>query len=205
MGQHPRLEELSHEEWLDSVRMGNLSLLDELYLTHRFEFVKWAKNGFELAEDEAIQYYQQAIMTFYEGIISGNILSIHHDPETYVYDIAKGLILRELRKTHQELEGLDLPLMAMQLPPEDLSYDPIRRRATELMRTLSEPGASILEMFYYHHSKLDQIAKKLKYKSKEVILSQKQLCMNSMKYKIRAQLNASASDETRPLETSSIA
>lgn len=185
------MDELSREEWLESVRSGNLHLLDELYLMHRYEFVKWAKNGFELEEEEAIQFYQQAITTFYEGIVSGNILSLNDEPEAYLYDIAKGLILREMRKTHEELEGLELPLVAMQLPPENPTYNPVRRRARELMRSMSEPGASILEMYYYHYIKIDQIAKKLKYKSKEVILSQKQLCIKSMKYKIRTQLEES--------------
>ncbi len=184
-----RIEELGNEEWLDAVRGGNYDLLDELYLIHRYEFMEWALQNFQMEETYAVDIYQQAIITFYEGIVSGNILNIEYNPETYVYDIAKGLIIRSLRKQNKALSALDIPVVALQLPPEDQGYDPVRRRATEIMRSMSDPGSTILEMFYFHQYKIEQIAKKLKYKSKEVISSQKKLCIKTMTYKIKAQLS----------------
>lgn len=183
-----RLDELSNEEWLDAVRAGDLELLDELYLIHREEFLNWARKNFEIKENQAIDIYQQAITSLYEGITNGNILNIEYNPETYVYDIAKALIIRKLRTQNKAFAALDVPILAMQLPPEDQSYDLPRRRATEIMRSMSDPGASILDMFYYQDLKVEQIARRLKYKSKEVIISQKKLCIKTILYKIKAQL-----------------
>lgn len=186
-GQAPKLEELSQEEWLDAVRTGDESLMEELYLAQREEFLEWVQKGFELQKGQALEMYQQALVVFYEAIVNGHILSLQHHPETYVFDIARGLILRELKKTHGDLPVQDLPILALQLPPDYPLEDEVRKKATAFMEKLSEPGASILEMTYFRNLSVEQIARKLKYKSQEIIESQKQLCLKTLKYKVQGE------------------
>lgn len=156
------------EAWLSKLRTGQLEELDAYYLEQREIFIGWAQENYELTKSEAIELLQLAIISLYENIVSGKIISLEHKLEAYLYGIAKNILARELKGQNKDLQNHHI---AFQPTFEQGLNDTFREMTREVIEKMSEPGISILKLKYFHHLKLDSIGKKLKYKNKALIPS----------------------------------
>ncbi len=178
--------ELNPQQWMDEIRGGNRQLLDEFYLNNREDFIGWGLNNYRIDREQLVDIYQDTIIIFYENILYNRIKDVSSNLKTYLYGIAKNLILKKFRDDrkidrHEENVQEHLSFQAG-YDFEDLSE--IKGKVKTELDSLGEPCRSILELFYVENQNIETIAQKLDYKSKDVVKTQKSRCLKTLKEKI---------------------
>ena len=176
------------EALVQSLKKGDREALGQLYQDGKAVFIKWAEKNFQCRYVEAIDVYQDAIITLYENIVMGKY--VQHDGSsitTYLYAIGKNIFLKKLGQ-EKKLNEKVIPELLLQkgeapLPP-DLSeeeHDPKYEAVMQAFSSMKDPCKSILKYFYYYGLSMRDIAAKLGYKSEQVVKSQKVRCLKTLK------------------------
>jgi RNA polymerase sigma factor (sigma-70 family) len=179
---------------LIAVRERNTCALDEFYLLHRREFIKWAEKNFGLDASEALDIYQDAILILYENIRRGKLSQLSATLKTYFFGIGKNLILKKLARCKSEIKRWEAVMTEEEhalIPDFEKHYDCQEDRfdaVAAALNGLSERNKSILQLYYYHKLPLKEIAEQLGYESVDVVKNQKVRCMKYLKKLMQNQL-----------------
>lgn len=152
---------------LDSIKNGDEQQMKVLYERYRKEFISWIKNRYACSEDQAKEFYQFAVVTFYENVRSGKIVSLNCSIKTYLFAIGRNQALEQLRRDERKVRDVDERIM--DINSRDTEEQGELEHNLELvehcLEVLGEPGRTILELYYYHGMSMEQIAGRLKYKN----------------------------------------
>lgn len=176
-----------------ALRNGNTRALDEFYLLHRREFMKWAERIFGLDSAEAVDVYQDAILILYENINRGKLSNLNASLKTYFFGIGKNLILKKISRERNEKRRWETihrhtgPTEIELLP--DHEEDKLEA-ITAGLQGLSERNQSILKLYYYQQLPLKEIAEQLGYESVDVVKNQKVRCMKYLRKLVEEKLIA---------------
>jgi RNA polymerase sigma-70 factor (ECF subfamily) len=171
-----------------SLKNGDQATLGRFYLEGKAAFVKWAEKYFQCRDVEAVDVYQDAVITLYENIAAGKY--VYQDSssiKTYLYAIGKNIFLKKL-SLEKKIQDRVVPALSAQTDEDteqkealtvenELRYDAVM----QAFSTLKEPCKSLLKYFYYQGLSMKEIAAKLNYKSEQVAKSQKVRCMKTLK------------------------
>ncbi|MBC7923322.1 MAG: sigma-70 family RNA polymerase sigma factor [Ferruginibacter sp.] len=200
---HPHLSDLAAplaaNQWdttpIQAFKNGNERALDEFYLLHRREFLRWSEKTFGLDATEALDIYQDAILILYENIRRNKLNQLNASLKTYFFGIGKHLILKKMSRQRNERRRWE----TWQEPEREESdwleaEDPFAREerieaVAAALSGLSERNRSILTLYYYHQLPLKTIAERLGYESVDVVKSQKVRCMKYLKKQLESQLS----------------
>jgi len=171
---------------LDSIRNGDEEALGKIYRNHRTEFLTWARKKYHLTQEVAADHFQDAIIKCYENIRNDKLMVLSSSFKTYIFAIAKNLILNTLNHSNRAESGLEkitndhkIEILA------DLQQEERQRLVSELLKKVGEPCNSILRMFYFNGFSMESIASRLNYKNENVVKSTKIRCINDLKERIR--------------------
>ena len=178
----------TEETLLQSLKTGDQEALGRFYLEGKAAFVKWAEKYFQCRYIEAVDVYQDAIITLYENIVVGKYVQQDGSSiKTYLYAIGKNIFLKKL-SLEKKVQDRVIPELSVQadedtekketlMVEDELRYDAVM----QAFATLKEPCKSLLKYFYYQGLSMKEIAAKLNYKSEQVAKSQKVRCMKTLK------------------------
>jgi len=163
---------------IEKIRNGNKKELAEVYKAHRTEFVSWATRHYQCDPEEARDIYQASIISFYDNIIKEKLQHLNGSVKTYLFAIGKNKIM-ELRRADKkftpesnrdadiedsidfESEGKELQLQVVQ----------------QCLEKLGDPCKTMLELYYFHQTGLEELAKKLHYKNSDTVKNLKSRCL----------------------------
>jgi DNA-directed RNA polymerase specialized sigma24 family protein len=91
----------NNEQLIDSLKRGEVDLLDEIYIENRDAFLNWITKGFNLDREEAADLYQDTVIAFFENIRKGKLTSLTVNLQTYLFSIGKNLALKHHRNKAQ--------------------------------------------------------------------------------------------------------
>lgn len=173
--------------YLSSLKNGNPRALDEFYLRHQREFLRWSDKVFGLDATEALDLYQDAMLILYENIHRGKLNELRSSLKTYFFAIGKNLILKKLAHRKNEMkrrqgarkeqEYTDVPEFDHPADHEQVRFDVV----VSALKDLSERNQSILRLYYYNQLSLKDIATQLGYDSVDVVKNQKVRCLKYLK------------------------
>jgi len=146
---------------IDQLRKGNDQVLSAFYVTHKKEFLLFAKKYFFLNELNAIDIYHDAFYEMLKNLRTGKLVALNCKPETYLFAIGRNLILKDFRRRGQfypERERLSLEdLEPLDFAEEENENDRRITIVNDLIRTMKELCKRILTMFYYDKMKYDDM------------------------------------------------
>jgi RNA polymerase sigma factor (sigma-70 family) len=170
---------MSEPVMIEEIKNGNKKELADIYKAYRNEFVSWATGHYQCTRDEARDIYQASIITFYDNIMRERLLQLNGSVKTYFFAIGKNKIL-ELRRSDkkfdlntdvQEVDLTDEPDHEMQWKEGNL--DLVRK----CLEKLGEPCRTMLELYYYHETGLEDLAQMLHYKNSDTVKNLKSRCL----------------------------
>ena len=173
-------------EWIEGVRNGDQSLIDQFYFNYRADFLQWAEAKYKLGEDDLADIYQNAVIALYENVVTGKLENLQSNLKTYLYGIAKNLILKSFRRSKMESNHQEAITehWVTQFLTDDSHLESMRECVKKLMYQMEEPCKTILELFYYQNHSIEMIAQAMKYQSKDVAKTQKSRCLKTLKNNI---------------------
>lgn len=166
---------------IQTLKQGDKRRLQQLYEENREPFLRFAKK-YPLSQEDVLDIYQDATVAFIENIEKGKINDLKSSVTTYLFAIGKLMIFQKIKKGvrtdfYEDFESLGMVW-------EEFDEEESVEKSTALKQTLDKLGEqcrAILELFYYHEMKLDEIRSTLGYESKDVVKSQKSRCLNQLK------------------------
>jgi RNA polymerase sigma factor (sigma-70 family) len=164
---------------IEEIKNGNRKELADIYKAHRNEFVNWASHQYQCTSEEARDIYQATIITFYDNIIKEKLLHLNGTVKTYLFAIGKNKIM-ELRRADKKFatNTTAAHLEIADRPDEDRERKELRLQVMQVcLEKLGEPCKTMLELYYYHHSSLEELAEKLHYKNSDTIKNLKSRCL----------------------------
>ena len=195
-------DELPPDELLARLRTGDQRPLNALYEQHRLTFLKWAAHRHpKLAEEDLIDAYQDAMLTFYEHIVSGRLVELTSTPQTYLFRLGDRRCQLFSRKTGKivkvlatlSINGMDNPeldrLLALHPDYADLPADPFdlldrhtdASRAYEeiarRMQSLPRECRRLLTAVYYESQPTAALITEFEYRDTGVLYARKSHCL----------------------------
>lgn len=180
-------------------KKNNISLTNELtttindcYAQYKDEFVKWIIKSFGLAENDALEIYQDAVVTFYENVINDKLNDLSSSVKTYVFAIGKYKAYEKLRERSKTLSMDDNLYLAVDEPPDiELIMQRERRLdlLTEHFKKITDKCQKILKLFYYEKARMEEIMKVFEYKNIATVKNQKYKCMERLRKIVRNTIN----------------
>ncbi len=180
---------LNDSEIFALFKKGEYSALKKLYPSLRGEFEGWAMKLYKMDTNEIMDIYQDAMITFYKNIASGKLTELRSSIKTYIFAIAKNLILKRFDKSRNRLTlveteaELDWNAETKIQDEENLSHR--QRVLKDALENLGNPCKQILTLFYYNRYSIEAIQYQMGYKHIDVVRTQKGRCIKKMKEEIK--------------------
>lgn len=148
------------------IRDGDGQALEDIYCQYREPFIAWSLKNYDGTRDHAIEFYQMAILIFYDNIMMGKLTELTGSVKSYLFAIGKNK-WREYFRERQRIamgDAVDLTRLVME---EGNEPDEQVELISKSLEVLGEPGRILLEAFYYQSLKLEEIVSILGYKNKD--------------------------------------
>lgn len=160
------------------LKIGDERILMEIYLANKTPFFLFAAR-YQLANDDVLDTYQDAIIALYENAKKGKIDDLKSSLQTYLFAIGKFMIFKKL-KAQKELIAIDDNIS------DNFEWIEIEENnqvnlLTTAIKKLGEQCQNVLRLFYYEEKKLDEIQSILNYSNKDVLKAQKSRCLKQLK------------------------
>lgn len=169
---------------IEAIRSGDNTYITTIYRDYRQPFISWIKNEFNCSEDDAIEFFQTAVVILYDNIISGKLTELNSNIKTYLFGIGKNKAhewLRHKQKQSSSVDDLLIQYIHDDAPDTDEAEfaDNLRKVETG-MNALGEPCRTLLQLFYYYKASMREICEKLEYKNEDTAKNQKYKCLKRL-------------------------
>ncbi|MGB1243407.1 MAG: RNA polymerase sigma factor [Chitinophagales bacterium] len=177
-----------HSSLIEEIKSGKKERLEELYLKQGPLFVNWLKKHYQCSQEEALEVYQESILIFCQNIMNGKLTKLTCKPHTYLFAIGKNVLLSKRRK--YQLEKISLSDEQDWIPDNTtlemgIELDEKQQQLAGMIGQMGKVCRTILTAFYLHDKTLKEIAKALKYKSMDVIYTQKKRCLQKLRQVVK--------------------
>lgn len=170
---------------LSKIKEGDPATFRSIYRDHRAAFLAWAGQRSGMDEDALTDVFQNSVIIMYNNVKSGKLQHLDSSLKTYLFGIAKHLIMRDKDKRNrmplmddyqqERISELDTSLEELE------SLDHKRQNMLKALKSLGDPCQKILHMFYYKQFSIEAIKERLAYKHVDVVRTQKGRCMKKLK------------------------
>lgn len=184
---------MENAQIIASFRNDDQRAIEQLYGALRPKFVNWLKGTYRIGrEEDAGEIYQRSFTVLYMNAKKGKLDSIEATIETYLYGIAKFVVLEWQREeqsfSEKSTDDLDSEkeIADFQRIFEDAKVDDSLVR--KMQSGLSELGATcqqILKLFYWKNYSMEAIAREAGYKNESVAKKKKYNCLQKLKSVMR--------------------
>lgn len=183
-----KTESMSENSLIFRLRRGERGALEEIYRSYRPSFIKWITYSHKCTEEQAIDIFQYAILSFYENVVDDVIEEMNDAGiKTYLYSIGKNKLLADTRKDSKIDFSTDYQERLLQEEIED-AIDPNDEkfsRIKQVIQELDSPCADILKLYYFNGLSFDDIAEILDYKNGSTVRNLKYKCIQRIKKLIK--------------------
>lgn len=169
-------------EYIERLKNGDESCLEEIYMLYRRDFTDWAVRQFSLNQEEARDMFQVTLVSFYENVANNKLTHLRSSLRTYLFAIGKYKILRDKKKSVMYANLDDLPDINL-LGNDDQDQETEDEQHALVHAALSKLGGDcqkILEMFYFRELRMADIASAFNYKNENVAKVKKANCMRKL-------------------------
>ncbi len=170
---------------IEALKNGEQNAFKLIYTNNRLAFLNFAKK-YPIAEDVAVDVYQDAIIALRDNAINGTLDTIKSELKTYLFSIGKFMIYDKL-KQQKKLRLVDDNSEFDTINDDEMTYKLIKELTPEqqqlqtAFKTLGQKCKEVLTLFYYRGFDLEDIMNKMNYPNKDVVKSQKSRCLKSLK------------------------
>lgn len=177
---------LNAAQILIAVREGQRQVVENLYDDFREDFLSWAGRRFSgnLADFE--DAWQDAVIAFYENIVTGKLKVMHCEVRTYLFAVGYKRLLKNNRKMkrifwHDEIDdtlrkGHDLIISEWDDP-----WAEEREVLLNAMNQLSPQCQSLLVGRYFDEKKLEEIQQEFHFNTPNSTSASLSRCLNKLK------------------------
>lgn len=177
-----QIQLLNDDLIIESLKKGETDLLGQFYLANKREFIHWAEKNYKSDRSDMLDIFQDSMVILYENIISGRFVRTNSTLKTYLFAIAKNILMKKHRDSMRVSNLADeADKIEMEEDYFDYERDSKFEIAMQAYAEMKEPCKSILKMYYYQKLSMDEIAGNLGYKSGDVVKSQKLRCIRSLR------------------------
>jgi RNA polymerase sigma factor (sigma-70 family) len=173
---------------IEKIKKGDERPLVDLYRLYRNEFTVWSCNQFSTNEAQAKDVFQEAILDFYENIISGKLTEFVSSEKTYLFQIGKHKALNLIKKESRITYNDNLQLIKGN-EYEDYMEDEhklyTQEKISAAINKLPEDCQEVLKLHYFKEFDMDSIAREMEYKNADTAKSKKSVCMNKLIFELK--------------------
>ena len=175
---------MKDSEILERIEKGDESALDYLYKKYYRMMTKLVITN-SGTEDEAKDIYQDALIVFWQKVMSGNLV-LTSKISTYIYSICLNLWRKELdRKSRLSSEEKD------GVVEEDMHREEKSKIIHECINELGETCKRILTYFYFDGMSMNNIALNLGFANTDTAKTKKYKCKKRLDELVKAKYSAS--------------
>jgi RNA polymerase sigma-70 factor (ECF subfamily) len=174
---------------IEEIKKGNYQQLTEIYKAHRNEFIGWATSHYQCTKEEARDVYQASIITLYDNIVQEKLVHLNGSAKTYLFAVGKNKIM-ELRRADKRM-GSHIDVEDIDIADSDSSEsekEKYLKIVQKCLQRLGEPCRTMLELFYYHNTDLNQLAETLHYKNADTVKNLKSRCLLRLREMVTEEL-----------------
>lgn len=174
-------EKGKHSDEIVAFQCGNGSAISKLYDTYCREFVSFACGSFNIDRDTATDIYQDSFIALYHNIQNGKLTNFSVSLKSYLFHIGKHKLMNHCRnrsaRHEEEMDDslLDIPYFESQdwQRKQEITYEAVLQ--------MTEPCSTVLTLYYWEKQSMAEIARRMEYKSEQVAVNRKSLCMKKLK------------------------
>lgn len=168
---------------LKLIREGDLFALNTLYIDYREPFVIWAVQQYRCDPEDAIDWFQAAVVILYDNVAQGKITEITGSIRSYLFKIGQNKAYEWLRQESRKKKFEHLLLQ--HILEETASQDAEKlghkiKIIHQALDQMGDPCRKILVEFYYYHKKMEEMAAELNYKNDETVKNMKYKCLKRL-------------------------
>lgn len=157
-------------------------VLERLYELYREPFVRFAASLGCRERQTALDHYNDSFIALQENMESGRLKSLNCSLKTYVFAIGRNKILRSHRDA-APLVPVDFRGELLDgLAAEEPGTGHLRAElASQAVDSLREPCSTVLRLYYWEQLGMEEIARRMKYRSGQVAKNRKHICMGLLR------------------------
>lgn len=172
---------MKHNDEIIVFKRGNGSAISKLYDTYCHEFISFACGSFNVDRDTATDIYQESFIALYHNIQRGKLTNFSVSLKSYLFHIGKHKLMNHHRNQsthrHEEISDLHLNIAHCEsndwLRKQEITYEAVLQ--------MNEPCSTVLTLYYWEKQSMAEIARRMEYKSEQVAVNRKSLCMKKLK------------------------
>jgi RNA polymerase sigma-70 factor (ECF subfamily) len=156
-----------------------------LYTEHRNAFVKWARQQYQVREEEARDAFQEAVIVLYRKSRTSELAALNCSVRTYLFAVGRNQLLTHLRVVRRQDEldeqahGIPDDLLAtkgMDEQEKEATAELVRQRLAEL----KPDDRRVLELYYLEGKDMDAVAEALGLKNRNVAKKKKHFALQRL-------------------------
>ncbi len=174
---------------IQEIKNGNKKELADIYRAYRNEFVSWASHHYQCTTEEARDIYQASIIIFYDNIVKERLQHLNGSVKTYLFAIGKNKIM-ELRRADKKISTTEVENMDI----EEVKNGEAEQKELHLqiiqkcLEKIGDPCKTMLELYYFHGTGLQELAEKLHYKNSDTAKNLKSRCLLRLREMVTIEL-----------------
>lgn len=166
---------------IEQIQSGDQKAIERIYTRFKAEFLVYASR-FSINDEDAVDIYQDSVVTLYENILSGKLTSLTSSVKTYLFAIGKYKIYNSLKVKATTADFGDYELLLEEESDEEfLLREKNIENLQQAYRQLGTKCQEVVKLFYYENLSIEEIKDRLDYRSKDVVKSQKSRCIKQIK------------------------
>lgn len=143
----------------------------------------WSGNRYGATDEQAKDVFQDAIIAFYQNIVSGKLTELTSTAKTYLFEIGKRKMINLLERERRITYECEPHLMNGRenedfMNEENKAYS--EEQLKEAIANLPDDCQRVLELFYFREYDMDSVAREMGYKNADTAKSKKSLCMKKL-------------------------
>lgn len=175
--------------WFGKKNLDDSKEISQLYDLYKFSFISFALKYYPIEEETAEDIYQESFMIMYQNIREGKFRDRQASLKTYLFEIGKHRICNYLNKNKLEF----IPLQTLSSEWVDQNYDmeewtEAQKIVNMMINEADDICNQILRLYYWERLRMEEIARRLNYKSEQVAKNKKNSCLRRFTFELKRRL-----------------
>lgn len=172
---------------IKNILAGNQKLFSQVYQLHRREFIYWASKKFpNLHHETFVESYQEALISFYEQIMSGRLKELTCQLKSYIFLLGSRYIIKQYYKEKNTISiDQDEVLQEALITEPEYPWEDALQEQKDLMyramKMLQESCQKLLTARYFHCKKLEEIQLEFHYANNLTVRTSLSRCLKQVK------------------------
>lgn len=168
---------------IEDIKNGGSKALEKVYMHYRNPFILYASRHYNINEELLKEIFQDVMISFYNNIVEEKLTQLNCSIKTYLFEIGKRLIHKELRKKGIETINDDKGIFLSYAEP--IVYTDNQSEMQQMiiaeLHKLGERCYTLLHLFYFANRTMEHIATEMKFSNEDSAKTQKYKCFEKLK------------------------